>query len=126
MSVERSPALLVSQPAIAVSVPRPGATLMVVAEALVIGGARLLLPIAAGAAVLNECAPTLAIAVLPLLGSDVVIGTQPSRRVTSLPLATPPLRVSPAAACWCISRGGSHGRGESTSCTRAFRTAVEA
>jgi hypothetical protein len=36
-----------------------------------------------GTAVLNESAPAMEIGgILPLLGSDVVIGTQPSRRVT--------------------------------------------
>ena len=58
---------------------------MVVAAAFVIGGTRLLLPIALGAAVLNESAPAMAIGgVLPLLGSGVVIGAQRSRRVTSM------------------------------------------
>ena len=37
-----------------------------------------------------------------------------------------PLHVSPAAACWRISQGESHGRGESASCTRTFWIAVEA
>lgn len=55
----------------------PGATLMVAAAALVVGWTALLLPIALGAAVLNEPSPAAAIGgVLALLGSAVVIGIQ--------------------------------------------------